>query len=87
MSPDDIGNSPNMKNPNRRRNVPYAANDFRLWKFSVVFHFIRIPENRSQMNNGANHKRAYFLYHTKSAASLSPLFFLKMEGKSGRKLL
>ena len=87
MFPMEIGKSTNAKKPKMRRNAPYIVNDLKVWKVSVVFHFNRIPENKTQINKGANNKRAYFLYHGKSSVLPLSFFLLKIEGMSGRKLL
>jgi hypothetical protein len=87
MLPTLIGNFTNAKKPNVRRNVPYTVKDLKSWNVSTVLHLVCIPENKNQINKGANSKRAYFLYHGKSPVFTLLFFLLKMEGKSGRKLL
>lgn len=81
-----VGGKPaKAKNPQMSRNAAYMASDLKLWKSSAVFQFRCIPENKAHMSRGANNKRAYFLCHGK--LSVVPFFFLKMEGRSGTKLL
>ncbi len=83
-----VGGKPaNAKNPQMRRNAAYMVSDLKLWKFSVVFQFRCSPENRAHMSTGAKSRSAYFLYQGRLSVVLVFFFLLKMDGRSGRKLL